>query len=85
MQRESLVNRRKEKKWSQKDVIEELLNYGFSISVSYYGMIEQGVRTPKLELAYAISRIFECRMEELFFDLKPNKKLAKSELGQNSA
>lgn len=64
-----LTQLRKERKWSQKDVVEKIhLHSGILISVSYYGMIEQGVRTPKLELALAIASLFERTPDEIFFE-----------------
>ncbi|UZN00546.1 helix-turn-helix transcriptional regulator [Lysinibacillus sp. MHQ-1] len=40
---------------------------GITISESYYGMIEQGVRTPSLEVALAISELFEMEPSQNFF------------------
>jgi putative transcriptional regulator len=75
-----LIALRKERKWSQKDVVDELRSlYGYDISVSYYGMIEQGVRTPKLELALAIADLFEKTAEEIFFSHLPNETLCKEQ------
>lgn len=74
--RELLVQSRKQRGWSQKDVIHELeCRFGIKITESYYGMIEQGVRTPKLELALAIAKLFGGTPEELFCDPKSNKML----------
>lgn len=74
--REMLVNLRKNKKWTQKDVVSTLQrNYDVKISESYYGMIEQGVRTPSLSLALAISELFNIRPEDIFFEDEPYKKL----------
>lgn len=75
--RELLVRCRKSRGWSQKDVVLELKRrFGIKITESYYGMIEQGVRTPKLKLALAIAKLFDCAPEELFFESKANKTLA---------
>lgn len=72
--RESLVHKRQAREWSQKDVVREL-NERFNIDIteSYYGMIEQGKRTPKLELALAIARLFECSPEEIFLSIDTTK------------
>lgn len=67
---------RKQRGWKQKDVVEELYRvFGVKISVSYYGMIEQGVRTPNLELALAIAKLFEEDAEALFLNTENNKVL----------
>ena len=66
-----LVNARKQNNWLQKDVVEILDNeFGISISESYYGMIEQGVRTPSLDVALAISELFEMEPSKIFLSNK---------------
>ena len=86
VQRNILVEKRRNREWSQKDVVEELKRrFNIFITESYYGMIEQGVRTPKLQLAFAISAVFECGAEDVFFDLIPNKTLDISDVSQNTA
>lgn len=66
--RMNLVELRKQKGWLQKDVTRELSNnFGINITVSYYGMIEQGVRTPGLKLALAIANLYEKPVYDLFF------------------
>ena len=65
-----LINLRKNKKLSQEKVA-KLLN----ITGSYYGMIEQGVRTPSLALAQKISSFFGKSMEEIFFNNQNNSVL----------
>lgn len=78
--RDSLVARRGARNWSQSDVVAELsARFDVSITTSYYGMIEQGVRTPKLELAFAIAKLFECAPEEIFFDREPNIMLGRAQ------
>ena len=74
--RESLIRARKEKQLFQKDIV-ALLNseFGIKITESYYGMIEQGVRTPNLKLAFAISKILAADTETIFFNNKNNKML----------
>lgn len=37
------------------------------ITTSYYGMIEQGVRTPQLRIAYQLAKFFNTSIEEIFF------------------
>ena len=74
--RDPLVARRNARGWSQADVVAELsTRFSITITTSYYGMIEQGVRTPKLPLAFAIAKLFECAPEELFFEPKSNEML----------
>lgn len=74
--RKSLINMRKNRKLTQKEVVNELEQlYGIKITVSYYGMIEQGVRTPSLELAIAIAGLFNANVEDIFFEQPPNKTL----------
>ncbi|WLR54871.1 helix-turn-helix transcriptional regulator [Mesobacillus subterraneus] len=66
--RDNLVALRKDKDWLQKDVVDQLKNHhDIEISESYYGMIEQGVRTPKLNIALAISKLFDVNPNEIFF------------------
>lgn len=67
--RTNLINVRKQKGWLQKNVVEKLLNdYGISITESYYGMIEQGVRTPSLDVALAISALFDMEPSKIFLN-----------------
>ncbi|NGQ95053.1 helix-turn-helix transcriptional regulator [Brevibacillus sp. SYP-B805] len=81
-----LIALRKEQGWSQKTVAEKLRDeYGISITVSYYGMIEQGVRTPKLDLALAIAKLFKREPAEIFFEQSHNKMLCNSIEDQQSA
>ena len=78
--RKTLVSLRLQKGWYQKDVVKHLHDvHGIKISESYYGMIEQGVRTPSLELAVAISNIFGRPVDEIFFEDEPNVLLGKNE------
>lgn len=74
--RDILISLRKEKGLLQKDVVDLLQRFhSVEISESYYGMIEQGVRTPKLNIALAISELFDANPNEIFFEAKHNKKL----------
>jgi len=59
--RDELIKRRKAAGKKQKDVAEL-----FGITTSYYGMIELGVRTPRLELALDISAHFHAVPDVLF-------------------
>ncbi|MFF2179369.1 helix-turn-helix transcriptional regulator [Lysinibacillus sp. NPDC058147] len=69
--RTNLINARKQKGWLQKNVVEKLSNdYGISITESYYGMIEQGVRTPSLDVALAISALFDKEPSKIFLNNK---------------
>ncbi|MGG3803123.1 helix-turn-helix transcriptional regulator [Metabacillus fastidiosus] len=74
--RELLISLRKKKNWFQKDIVYRLKEtYDIEISESYYGMIEQGVRTPSLNIALAIAEIFKVNPNKIFFEVKDNKKL----------
>ncbi|PKG23922.1 helix-turn-helix transcriptional regulator [Niallia nealsonii] len=67
--RDILINLRKEKDLVQKDVVFLLEKmHGIKITESYYGMIEQGVRTPSLNIALAISELFKKDANEIFFN-----------------
>ncbi|MGI8314907.1 helix-turn-helix transcriptional regulator [Halobacillus mangrovi] len=67
MKREFLIKIRKSFNWSQKQVVYELeVKYSIKITSSYYGMIEQGVRSPNLHLAIAISKLFNTDIENIF-------------------
>lgn len=77
--RSNLISFRKAKQLTQKDVVELLKDvHQIEITESYYGMIEQGVRTPKLNIALAISDLFETSPNEIFYETEPNKKLCKN-------
>lgn len=60
--RATLITLRKNKNFRQKDVAKAL-----GITTSYYGMIEQGCRTPNLKLANEIANFFEKKVDEIFF------------------
>jgi DNA-binding XRE family transcriptional regulator len=65
--REKLIHLRKEKEWYQRDVVSMLKKeFRIDITESYYGMIEQGSRTPNLKLALAISRLFKVDVQDIF-------------------
>lgn len=65
--RQKLIDVRKNKNWLQKDVVEKLAkDHHVNISESYYGMIEQGARTPSLNVALAISALFEVDPTDFF-------------------
>lgn len=69
VKRDFLINLRKAKGWSQKNVVEKLFaEQEVSISESYYGMIEQGVRTPSLNVALAISELFKIPPSDIFLN-----------------
>ena len=71
MRRHRLVKERKRRNWTQADVAEKL-----KITTSFYGMLEQGSRNPRLPLAFSLERLFGTSAAELFPDLfyaqKPN-------------
>lgn len=74
--RDKLISLRTSKKFTQKDVVDQLKQkHDIEITESYYGMIEQGVRTPSLNIALAIATLFEVDPNEIFFGHKPNRKL----------
>ena len=80
--RNTLIALRRQRNWLQKDVVENLRRkFGIKITVSYYGMIEQGVRTPNLELAIAIAELFGQSVREVFFDKENNKLLSEIQAG----
>ena len=65
--REKLIALRKNKNLTQKDVVHQLKQrYNIDITESYYGMIEQGVRTPSLKIGLAIAQLFEVNPNEVF-------------------
>lgn len=37
------------------------------VTTSYYGMIEQGMRLPQLQLAYKLANFFNTSIEDIFF------------------
>lgn len=75
-ERRKLIKLRTDKGLKQKDVAEAL-----NITTSYYGMIEQGKRTPNLELARMIAQYFEKSIEEIFFNDTNNFLLDKTTSG----
>jgi len=58
--RNKLIKLRKERKLSQKQVATAL-----KITTSYYGMIEQGIRTPALDIAVRIAEFYDKNIEEI--------------------
>ncbi|MDD2402338.1 MAG: helix-turn-helix transcriptional regulator, partial [Clostridia bacterium] len=50
--------------WTQAKVAKKL-----NITVSFYGMIEQGSRNPRLPLAFELERLYRIPLAELFSDL----------------
>jgi putative transcriptional regulator len=71
MRRHRLIEARKKRNWTQVVVAEQL-----NITASFYGMLEQGSRNPRLPLAFSLERLFGIPAAELFPDLfyaqKPN-------------
>lgn len=61
--REKLTKLREKNNFTQCQVAEKI-----GVTTSYYGMIEQGVRTPALDIAKNISDFFCKSIEEIFFD-----------------
>ncbi|MCU9614126.1 helix-turn-helix transcriptional regulator [Caldibacillus lycopersici] len=72
--RTKLISLRKSHHYTQKYVVELLKEqHDIEITESYYGMIEQGVRTPSLSVALAITELFNADPNEIFFKVKPNE------------
>ncbi len=61
--RHKLIELRKQAQKSQREVAEAL-----GITRSFYGMIENGVRNPTLDLARKIAGFFCTRIDDVFFD-----------------
>lgn len=61
-QLETLILLRASRGLRQQDVASRV-----GITTSYYGMIEQGVRTPQLRIAYRLANFFNTSIEEIFF------------------
>lgn len=68
LRRERLRQLRLERGWTQEDVGQML-----GITGSAYGMIELGVRNPRLPIALRLQQIFDVPIEYLFFDKQPNE------------
>ncbi|GAA0463240.1 helix-turn-helix transcriptional regulator [Alkalibacillus silvisoli] len=65
--RYELIKARKDIGFFQKDVVALLSkDHDIKITESYYGMIEQGVRTPNLILALSISKVLSKDPEQFF-------------------
>lgn len=60
---------------NNKDLKQKHIAKAVEITTSYYGMIEQGVRTPTLEVAKKIADFFETTVEDLFFEERNNSLL----------
>ncbi len=79
MKRQRLIEARRRAGLTQAQVAKIV-----GVTASYYGMIEQGVRTPRLSLALTLERIFDVPAAELFPDLffatKPNAAFGKKEV-----
>jgi len=65
--RKGLIDLRTSRGWTQRQVAERL-----GVTDAYYGMIESGVRTPRLILGLRIADIFGVRPDEIFFGSKSN-------------
>lgn len=68
LRRERLRQLRLERGWTQEDVGQML-----GITGSAYGMIELGVRNPRLPIALRLQQIFDVPIDELFFAEQPNE------------
>ncbi|NPV80690.1 MAG: helix-turn-helix transcriptional regulator [Firmicutes bacterium] len=82
MKRLRLIKARKSRGWTQAQTADKL-----GITPSFYGMIEQGARNPRLPLALAMEALFGLPASELFPDLffgnKPNETLPS--MGRNAS
>ncbi len=68
--RELMIKHREHLGFTQDDVVEQLKRkFGIDISRQYYGMIEQGKRTPGLKLAMSIAQLFNSSVRDIFYDL----------------
>lgn len=63
--RTNLKTLRKKKKWSVQKISEML-----GISASHYYKIESGIRNPNFILAGKIANLFECSVDDIFFNNK---------------
>ena len=66
-ERTFLIKTRKSFGWTQ-----EYVGNILGITPSFYGMIEKGVRTPRLKLAISMEKLFNIPVSRLFCDVKPN-------------
>ena len=64
MRRQCLIAARKNRAWTQEEVAQKL-----KITASFYGMLEQGHRNPRLPLAFSLEKLFGVSMRRLFPDL----------------
>lgn len=75
--RERLIQLRKAQGYSQREVALKLKeSQGIDITTSYYGMIEQGSRTPRLAHGLAIAKLLGADIEDIFFNHEDNKTLS---------
>lgn len=55
------------KPWTQKYVADLiLLNFGKIVTPQHIGMLERGQNNPSYEMAMILSKLYQCRPEELF-------------------
>jgi len=78
MKRDRLIRERIARGWTQAEVAGKL-----GITTSFYGMIEQGTRNPRLPLAFELERLFGLPASALFPDLFCAQK-HNGALGKNS-
>lgn len=59
---------------TQDEVVGQLeQNFDVHITRQYYGMIEQGKRTPGLKLGMAIAQLFNVSVRDIFYDVNATK------------
>ena len=73
--RKKLLELRDTRNWTQQQAVDKLEEKtGITITKSYYGMIEQGKRTPSLMHAKAIADLYDTTIEIIFCQ-EDNQKL----------
>ena len=73
--RRTLKELRESRQLKQKDISKII-----GVSTSYYGMIEQGARTPTLDVAKKVAEFFGTTIEQLFFNDSNNNGLSDSQV-----
>lgn len=74
MKRSKLISLRQEKQLTQDDVRKLLEHQDINISTSYYGMIEQGARSPSIKVGIGIAKLFGVQLEEIFLSTNTTKR-----------
>lgn len=70
----SMVQLREKLGYTQDAVVQHLeQQFNIKITRQYYGMIEQGKRTPGLKVAIALAELLDASVRDIFFDTKATK------------